>query len=123
MIRLIVRFGSWLDKRFPEKVVVTAAAYSSLVDASVRHDAELHNIQIELAAAKRAIESLTARASNLETKSAHVDAVKAVIDNVKKLNDEYSSLKTSLGLNRLAQNPPAAAAMLNGDYIGGVDGE
>ena len=30
MIRVLVRLGAWLDKRFPEKVVVTQANYETL---------------------------------------------------------------------------------------------
>jgi hypothetical protein len=84
--------GVWLDKRFPEKVVVSAGNF----------------------------EVLLARISTLEAHSAHVDALKVVIGEVKKLKDELASFKTSLGINSVAEALPSPSAYLNdlpvGDY-------
>jgi hypothetical protein len=90
---MIVRFGSWLDKRFPEKVVVTASEYHALL----------------------------ARMRTLEEHSAHVDALKVVISEVKKLKDEYASFKTSLGINRAAESSPVSSAYLNDLPVGVYD--
>ena len=93
MIRLLVRLGVWLDKRFPEKVVVGVGEYASLL----------------------------ARISTLESHSAHVDAVKVIVSEVKKLKDELASLKTSLGINRVAEALPSPSAYLNDLPVGVYD--
>jgi hypothetical protein len=94
MIRLLVKLGVWLDKRFPEKVVVTAAEYQALL----------------------------VRMRTVEEHSAHIDAVKVVISEVKKLKDEYASLKTSLGINRVTESSPVSSAYLNDLPVGVYDG-
>lgn len=93
MIRLLVKFGFWLDKRFPERVVVTSAKYQALL----------------------------ARICILEEHSAHIDALKVVVNEVKKLKDELSSLKTSLGINRTAEALPSPSAYLNDLPVGVYD--
>ena len=85
MIRLLVKLGSWLDRRFPEKVVVSAADYKALSD----------------------------RIITLSSNCAHVDAVKQVVLEMQKLKDEVASFKTSLGINGSAQSSPVAEAYLN----------
>jgi hypothetical protein len=52
-----------------------------------------------------------------------VEAVRTLVAEVKKLQDEYSSLKTSLGINRVAQNQPEAVASLNDLPLGVEYGE
>jgi hypothetical protein len=93
MIRLLVKLGAFLDKRFPEKVVVARADY----------------------------EAITARLAALESKAVHVDAVKVVIGEVEKLKDEVASFKTSLGMNRTAEALPSPSAYLNDLPVGVYD--
>jgi hypothetical protein len=93
MIRLLVKLGVWLDKRFPERVVVAVAEYQALL----------------------------ARIGTLEAHSAHVDAVKVVVNEVKKLKDEVASFKTSLGINGMAGPSPVGDAYLNDLPVGVYD--
>ena len=123
MIRLIVRFGSWLDRRFPEKVVVKANDYFELQGRVAGHDAELSVLRSDVNDAKNGIEILTSRIGSVESKAVHVEAVRTLVAEVKKLQDEYSSLKTSLGINRVAQNQPEAVASLNDLPLGVEYGE
>ena len=85
MVRLLVKLGAWLDKRFPEKVMVTAWDYASL----------------------------KAKVDALEHSSVHVENVKVVISEIQKLKDELASLKTSLGINGMTRSSPVAEAYLN----------
>jgi hypothetical protein len=93
MIRLLVKLGMWLDKRFPEKVVVTEQEYL---------------LQL-------------ARISALEAHSAHVDAVKQIVLEMQKLKDELASFKTSLGINGSAESLPVSSAYLNDLPVGVYD--
>jgi hypothetical protein len=112
-----------LDKRFPEKVVVLAADYAALHIKLNALDEELSIIRGAADDAKKGIEILVSRIGSLESKSAHVEVVRTLLAEVKKLQDEYSSLKTSLGLNRAAQPHPDAAAYLNDLPVGGYDAQ
>jgi hypothetical protein len=85
MIRLLVKLGVWLDKRFPEQMAVKKEDFILLL-TRMRH---------------------------IEETSAHVDALKQVVLEMKKLQDEYASLKTSLGINGSARSSPVAEAYLN----------
>lgn len=93
MVRSLVKLGAWLDKRFPEKVVVGVTEYQALL----------------------------ARTSNLEKCSAHIEAVKLIASEVKKVKDEVASLKTSLGMNRIAEALPSPSAYLNDLPVGAYD--
>ena len=93
MIRLLVRLGAFLDKRFPEKVVVARADYEALI----------------------------VRIKDLESSAAHVGAVKQVVLEMQKLKDEIASFKTSLGMNRTAEALPSPSAYLNDLPVGVYD--
>jgi hypothetical protein len=93
MIRLLVKLGVWLDKRFPEKIVITYVQYQALLD----------------------------RTSTLEKQSAHIGAVKQVVLEMQKLKDEVASFKTSLGMNRTAEALPSPSAYLNDLPVGVYD--
>lgn len=88
MVQMLIRFGKWLEARFPEKIVITVKHY----------------------------EDLLARIANLEANSVHKDAVKILVLELKKVQDEFATVRTGLGLN----TPKAAEiqAMLNGQPIG-----
>jgi hypothetical protein len=93
MIRLLVKLGSWLDKRFPEAVTVKKEDFVLLLT----------------------------RMRTMEERSAHVDAVKQVVLEMQKLKDEVASFKTSLGINGSAQSSPVAGAYLNDLPVGVYD--
>jgi len=69
MIRLMVRFGKWLEARFPEKVVVTQQDYTALLN----------------------------RISAIEQNAVHKGAVADLVGVVKKLDQDYNSFKVSMG--------------------------
>lgn len=95
MIRTMIAFGSWLDKRFPERMEVKKADYDAL--------------QARLGA-------LEAKLEDVQRVAVHKDAVRDVIAAVKQVKDDVASFKTSLGFNRVVN--PDLSAMLNGEIIG-----
>jgi hypothetical protein len=118
MIRLLVKIANWLDSRFPAKLVVTVADYSSLV-AKVDHlEAELSIVRDSANEAKNGVEVAASRIGTVESRAAHTDAVRTLLQEVKKLQDEYASLKTSLGMTGVAKSP-ASLAFLNDEPVGG----
>lgn len=93
MLRLIVRLGKWLEVRFPEKVVVTQADYTDLLN----------------------------RVSMVEQNAVHKGAVADLVKAVKAIKDEQDSFKTSMGFT--PQKGKVLEAMLNGQFIGEVENE
>jgi hypothetical protein len=71
MIRLLVKLGQWLEKRFPEKLEVSKTEYELLIQ----------------------------RISTLEQAAVHKEAVRDVIQVVAQIKNDLSSLKTSLGFS------------------------
>jgi hypothetical protein len=122
MISLLKRIVSWLETRFPEKLVLKAEDYMASLAKAAAHDVELSGLRSEAQIVKNDVEVLVARIGALESKAAHVEAVRDVVLALKKLQDEYSSLKTSLGMNKVPRSPDAAA-YLNDEPIGGFNGE
>lgn len=105
MIRLLVSLGKWLDRRFPEKLQVSQKSYDSL-----RED-----IQTCLNLSKQ-IDTLVQRVSVLEQNSVHKLPVQELVGVVKVIKEDLTSLKASMGLNRI--NDASIRAMLNGEPIG-----
>jgi hypothetical protein len=89
VFRLLIKLGRWLDKRFPEKVVLTRAE----------------------------IDALILRITAVEQNAVHKGAVSDLVLIVKQVKDEFASLKTSLGMNRVGNDD--IEAMLNGTPITG----
>ena len=108
MIRILVRFGRWLDQRFPEKLVVTTESYTSLQNDIQSCKALISQVDL-----------LVQRLSVVEKNAVHKDAVSDLIKAVKALKDEYVSLKASFGMSRIGDSD--IRAMLNGHPIQGDD--
>lgn len=120
MIRAMVRLGNWLDRRFPEKLVVTAADYTRL------HD-EIGAVRVELDLLREEIHELKAnhaatldRVVHLEASSVHKGAVQELITVIKSTHDELVALKANLGWSKgIVEGPSDLAAMLNGEIVHG----
>jgi hypothetical protein len=121
MIRFLVKLANALDKRFPEKRVVTAKDYDGLLAKVSALETELSEARDTANIARNGVDVAASRIGVLETSAVHKEAVRTLIVEVKKLQDEYASLKTSLGFTRSAQTPPELSAMLNGEYLGEND--
>lgn len=100
MIRLLVHLGTWLDKRFPEKRVVSLQDWESLQGCK---------------ALIPQVETLVSRLSVVESAAVHKDAVQTLIVHVQQLKDEVASLKAGLGMNRIGDSQ--IRAMLNGEPV------
>ncbi len=109
MIRLLVKFGKWLDKRFPEKLVVKVDDYEAL-------HTEISLIRGQLNDNGLSLHKALERLSVVENNAVHKQAVQDLIQAVKVLKDEYVSLKASLGMNRIGDS--SIRAMLNGEPLG-----
>lgn len=101
MIQLIVKLGKWLESRFPPKLLVLESDYR-----------ELKSRVDELADCNKNISILITRMSAIEQSAAHTDAVKIIIAEMVKLKEEFTTLKTGLGLSRIQDAD--VQAMLNG---------
>lgn len=108
MIRLLVRLGTWLDARFPEKVTVTAANYEAL-------NTELSLVRSELKDNQLSLIKALERLSVVEQYAVHKNAVVELINTVKDVKLEYASLKASMGFTPLKD--AEIQAMLNGEAI------
>lgn len=95
MIRLMVKFGLWLDSRFPERMEVKKADYDAL---------------------QARLEALEAKLEEVQRAAVHKDAVRDVIAVVQKVKDDIASFKTSLGFSRISN--PDLSTFLNGEPIG-----
>lgn len=87
MIRLLVKLGTWLDKRFPERLVVNKAEYDALLN------------RIDL----------------LEKSAVHTDAVKEVIRHVELVKQDVQALKLGLGMSKMTAGN--YEAVLNGEAV------
>ncbi len=108
MIRLLVKMGKWLETRFPEKVVVTAESYEQI-------HTELSMLRSELQEAQLSLSKSLDRLSVVESNAVHKDAVKDLVEVVKAVKLEYSSLKASMGFTPIKDEE--IRAMLNGEQI------
>jgi hypothetical protein len=88
MIRLLVKLGQWLEKRFPEKLEVSKVDYDTLIQ----------------------------RISNLESTAVHKNAVQDVIKVVAQVKNDVASLKTSLGFAGQAESSKIEA-FLSGEPV------
>ena len=91
MLKLIIKLGKYLERRFPERVVVTRSDYDALL----------------------------LRLSAVEKSAVHVEAVRDVVKAVKALKDDHDSFKASMGFT--PQKGRILEAMLNGEIISGED--
>ena len=93
MLKLIIKLGKYLEKRFPERVVVTCEDYAALLN----------------------------RIAVLEKSAVHVEAVREVVKAVKLLKDEHDSFKTAMGFRTGGVQPndkeAELQAVLNGEII------
>ena len=87
MVKWIINLGKWMEKKFPDKKVVTVQDYQNLLD----------------------------RITNLEANSVHKDAVKIIVLKLKEVQDEFSTVKTGLGMSTVRS--AEIQAMLNGEAI------
>lgn len=108
MIRLLVRFGKWLDSRFPAKLVVTTEQYEQL-------HTELSMVRGQLSDMALSLNKALERLSVVESNAVHKEPVQTVISELDKLKNEYSSFKASMGYKH--QISPEIQAMLNGEVI------
>jgi hypothetical protein len=108
MIRLLVNLGKWLDRRFPEKVVVKAEEWEAVKTC-------LESLNARLDPLEKDVEAMLKRLSVVETSAVHKGAVQDLVSAVKVVTDDFTSLKVSLGMNRIANSD--IQAMLNGEYI------
>src|SRR5690242_5558533 len=99
MIRLLVRFANWLDTRFPEKVVVTEAAWTARCEQVSRLVVEVDLLRDEMADLKASHDATVDRVAHLEASAVHKGAVSDLVAHVKQLKEEMISLKASLGWN------------------------
>lgn len=105
MIRILVRFGKWLDSRFPAKVTLTEASFDLLVS-------DLKHLQTKV----DKLGDLDRRLALVETSAVHKGAVQDLVKVVAQLKEDYSSFKASSGFVPTHVSPEIQA-MLNGEYI------
>jgi hypothetical protein len=110
VIRALKRLVSWLDSRFPEKVVVTAAEYARL-------DESIQNVLRMVNSAETAVLVQGERLAAVESNSVHKDAVKDLIAVVQTLKNDVDAMKNNLGWSRPAEKTAELQAMLNGEVI------
>lgn len=97
MIRLLVRFGSWLDQRFPERVEVRKADYVALLAR---------------------LEALDARLAEVQRSAVHKDAVRDVVLALQKHVDEFASFKVAMGYGKpIDTGNQDLNAVLNGEFL------
>lgn len=93
MIRWVVKIGRWLDRRFPEKVVVTKADFDALLD-------DIAGLCAERAKVER-VEELLKRVEFLEKNTVHVEAVKEFAKILQGCKDEIEKIKLTFGLKQM----------------------
>jgi predicted nuclease with TOPRIM domain len=76
-------------------------------------DSEISELRNDLTDVKGYAQASTDRISKLEANAAHVGALRDIVAEVAKLKNEVSSLKASLGMNRIAHVSPGPAAYLD----------
>ena len=115
MIRLLKKLVLWLESRFPEKVVVLAEDYTVLKARIFALDAEINHLREELKIASSSIEVAVSRLGVVESSAVHKDAVKDLVLATQAIKDEFTSLKASLGMNKVINSD--IQAMLNGEPL------
>jgi hypothetical protein len=116
MIRLLVKLGAFLDKRFPEKRVVLAKDYDALLSRIEALDIELSEIRKKAELAVSSGEIAVSRLCTLEASAVHKNAVRDLVLVVKDVKEEFTSLKASLGMTAHAAGADLSH-MLNGEYL------
>jgi hypothetical protein len=121
MIRALVRFGKWLEARFPEKVVVTLRDYTVLADLVADSGTELDLLRSELRELKANHEATIDRVGRVEASAVHKGAVQDLVAVVKVLQTELVALKANLGWSKPvledADKAREVQAMLNGEVL------
>lgn len=110
MIRRLKALVSWLESRFPEKVVVTAEHYRALSQDLDQAGREITTWIGEVSAVK-------ARVAVVEASAVHKEAVQDLITIVKALKDDVTALKANLGWGKTAEVADLVRATLNGEEI------
>lgn len=108
MIRLIVKLGAWLDRRFPAKVVVTAQQYEQL-------HTELSMVRGQMADTQASLDKALSRLSVVESNAVHKGAVQELVKVVEELKTEQMSFKASLGFTPRVNSE--IQAMINGEPL------
>lgn len=107
-MRVWTAVANWLDRRFPEKVVVTANAYMSLHGeiSMIRQMVENHELSLN-----KSLERL----SVVESNAVHKGAVSDLVIAVKTLKEDYATFKA----NTLGGGKPITDAEINALFNGG----
>ncbi len=110
MIKRLKALVNWLESRFPEKVVVSAERYTQFA-------ADVEALADRVITVNSDLLHHGERLSKIEAAAVHKEAVQDLIRVVKALQDDVTSLKTSLGFNKMVQKQDDISAMLNGEVI------
>ena len=118
MIRMLVKIASFLDRRFPEKRVVTAQEYDKLNSLIQAAHTELSDMTSRLENIEKSAEATIRRLSVVEQSAVHKAAVQEVIKHVELVKEEMTALKFGLGLDRPQTSKDAEInAVLNGQPL------
>lgn len=107
MIRLLVKLGVWLDRRFPVKVIVTETQYQQL-------HTEVSMLRSELKDMTDSLNKSLERLSVIELSAVHKEPVQLVIAELEKLKADYTSFKASMGFTPAHD---VISALFNGESI------
>ncbi len=110
MIKRLRTIVTWLESRFPEKMVVSAEAYGQQAESLDRVIDRAERLAVAHA-------DYGLRLGKVEAAAVHKEAVQDLITVVKALQDDVTSLKASLGFNKMVQKQDEISAMLNGEVI------
>lgn len=113
-MRMWTKIAQWLDRRFPEQIVVKAEQYFGLHEEMSQLRSELKDAQLSLT---KALERL----SVVESNAVHKGAVSDLVIAVKTLKEDYATFKA----NTLGGNKPLTEAeinaLYNGEYLNGKE--
>ena len=107
-MRVWTAVANWLDRRFPEKTIVTVENYMSL-------HTELSMLRSLLVDMKPQLDKLNERMSVVESNAVHKGAVSDLVIAVKTLKEDYATFKA----NTLGGGKPITDAEINALFNGG----
>ena len=109
-MRLLTKLASWLDRRFPEKVLVTAVQYHNL-------HAEISTIRTLVENHDMSISKTLERLSVVESNAVHKGAVQDLVIAVKAMKEDYATFKANVLGGNKASTDADINALFNGSPL------
>jgi hypothetical protein len=116
-MRLLTKLVSWLDRRFPEKVIITLALYDALYERQGQIHAEISTIRSLVEQHEMGLAKTLERLSVVESNAVHKGAVQDLVIAVKAMKEDYATFKANVLGGNKASTDADINALFNGSPL------